>query len=213
MASRSPGVAPSEFRARTTSASCGAGGSWMTLPGSWLMVMSVCCVTTVWPCEKALGWLTTGLELMVIDRLPCAMAQGPSVTAWLSTTEPVRALMTTLAAGADISSGSSSRSAMNPTRAPGSMGARTCTVRPSSAVARPLPSLVLMACATRRAVWKSDAFRPSVIESPSLSGVGTERSTCAPCGMRPALRWLICTRLPPAEAPAPPTTMLPWARA
>src|SRR5260221_8745971 len=56
------------------------------------------------------------------------------------------------------------------------------------------------------AVWKSVAFRPSVMLSPSLIGVGTARSTWAPCGTRPALRWLICTLEPPAEAPAPPTT-------
>ncbi len=80
-------------------------------------------------------------------------------------------------------------------------------------VARPLPSLALMACATLRAVWKSEAFRPRLMVSPSLSGVGTERSTCAPWGTRPAERWLICTLLPPAAAPAPPTTTLPWASA
>ncbi len=45
-----------------------------------------------------------GVVPMVIDRLPCATAQGPSVTAWFSTTEPVRALMTTLADGDMVSS-------------------------------------------------------------------------------------------------------------
>ena len=92
----------------------------MMLPGSWLMVMSLFCVTTVCPCDSGLGWLMTGVELMVMDKLPCAMAHEPSVTAWLSTMEPVRALMTTLAVGTLFSSGSSSRSAMKPTRAPGS---------------------------------------------------------------------------------------------
>ena len=48
---------------------------------------------------------------------------------------------------------------------------------------------------------------------PASSGVGTERSTVAPSGTRPADRWLICTLEPPAEAPAPPTMRLPWARA
>ncbi len=52
------------------------------------------------PADSALGWLTTGVELMVTDRLPCATAQAASVTAWFITTEPVRALITTFAAGA-----------------------------------------------------------------------------------------------------------------
>ena len=175
--------------------------------------MSLFCATTVWPCDSGPGWLMTGVELMVIDRLPCAMAHGPSVTAWFSTTEPVRALITTLAAGCATSIGSSSSSAMKLTRSPGLVGACTCTVRPSSAVAWPGPWRALMACATRRAVWKSEAFSPRVMVSPSFSGVGTVRSTCAPCGTRPALRWLICTLLPPAAAPAPPTTTLPCASA
>jgi len=160
-----------------------------------------------------LGWLITGVELMLTDRLPWAIAQGPSVTAWLSTIEPVRELITTLAAGEEDSMGSSSISAMKDTRALGSIGARTCTERPSSAWAEPSPKRLLMACATRRAVWKSEASRPRRKVSPSSRGVGTARSTCAPPGIRPALRWLIWTLLPPADAPAPPTIRLPWARA
>ena len=44
-------------------------------------------------------------------------------------------------------------------------------------------------------------------------GVATARSTWPPPGMRPALRWLMVTLLPPAEAPAPPTSKLPCASA
>ena len=98
------------------------------------MSMLAFSVTTVWPPDSGLGWLTTGVELMLTDRLPCAMAQGPSVTAWLSTMEPVRELMMTLAARMEDSSGNSSISAMKLTRALGSIGALTCTVRPSSAL-------------------------------------------------------------------------------
>jgi hypothetical protein len=91
------------FSARTTSASWAAAGIWINLPGSCLIWMLAFCVTTVWPpVTAALGWLMTGVELMLMDRLPCAMAQGPSVTAWFSTMEPVRALMTTLAAATEL---------------------------------------------------------------------------------------------------------------
>src|SRR5256885_626742 len=213
MASRSWGVAPSVLSARTTSVSCGEPGMLMMLPGSCLIWMSDFWATTVWPCEKAPGWLITGVVLMVMARLPCAMAQGPRVTAWLSTMEPVRALITTLAEGLEVSIGISWISAIMRTRDPGSWGADTRTVRPSSACATPWPMRWLMARTTLSAVWKSVAFRPSVMLSPSLIGVGTARSTWAPCGTRPALRWLICTLEPPAEAPAPPTTRLPWASA
>ncbi len=51
------------------------------------------------------------------------------------------------------------------------------------------------------------------MNSPWFIGVGTLRSTVAPSGTRPALRWLICTFEPPAEAPAPPTIRLPCASA
>ena len=43
-----------------------------------------------------------------------------------------------------------------------------------------------MACATLRAVLKSAAFRPSWMVLPSSKGVGTEASTVAPSGIRPA---------------------------
>jgi hypothetical protein len=58
--------------------------------------MSAFSVTTVCRRDSGAGWLITGVELMVTDRLPCATAQGPSVTAWFITIEPVRALITTL---------------------------------------------------------------------------------------------------------------------
>ncbi len=72
-----------------------------------------------------MGWLITGVELMLTDRLPWAMAQAPRVTAWLSTIEPVRELMTTLAEGVEFSSGNSSISAIKDTRAFDSLGALT----------------------------------------------------------------------------------------
>ena len=43
-----------------------------------------------------------GVVLIVTERLPCATAQAVSVTAWFMTIEPVRALITTLAAGAAL---------------------------------------------------------------------------------------------------------------
>ena len=62
--------------------------------------MSAFSVTTVWPVRaNGSGWLTDGVVLIVTDRLPCATAQAASVTAWFITIEPVRALITTLAAG------------------------------------------------------------------------------------------------------------------
>src|SRR5574344_1550227 len=213
IASRSWGVAPKAVSERTTSANWGDACTLMMLPGSWVTWMLLFSRTTVWPCDSGLGWLMTGVESMVMARLPWAMAQGPRVTAWFMTIEPVRGLITTLAAGLLPVSCSSSMSAIKPTRALGSIGARTSTVRPSRAAAVPMPWRLLMACTTLVAVWKSKAFSPRRMVSLSLSGVGTARSTCAPIGMRPALRWLICTLEPPCEAPAPPTTILPWARA
>ena len=94
-----------------------------------------------------------GVVLIVTDRLPCATAQAPSVTASFMTTEPVRALSTTRAAGRSSSSGRFSMSARKATRSPaGAAGMRTRTVRPSRAVAVPSPLAALMASATARAV-------------------------------------------------------------
>jgi hypothetical protein len=122
------------------------------------------------------------VELMVTDRLPCATAQGPSVTASFSTTEPVRALSTMRAARRSSSTGRFSMSARKPTRASLSAGTFTRTTRPSSALAVPSPLALLMALATARAVAKSLLLRSSRMLSPWFSGVGTERSTVAPFG-------------------------------
>mmetsp|Transcript_22405 Transcript_22405/g.88713 ORF Transcript_22405/g.88713 Transcript_22405/m.88713 type:complete len:376 (+) Transcript_22405:100-1227(+) len=211
MASRSWGVAPSEFKALTTSDRRAPAGNWIRLPGSWRTEMSVFSATAVWPLDSALGWLMIGVELIVTDRLPWATAQDASVTAWFMTIEPVRALMTTRAAGVAMSTLRFSTSARKATRSSGVSGARTRTTRPSRAWAVPGPLALLMAWATARAVAKSLLLRSNCRVSPWASGVGTERSTRAPAGMRPALRWLICTLEPPADAPAPPTTRLPWA--
>ena len=61
----------------------------MMFPGSWLIWVSLCSKAPVGACVSGLGWLMMGRELMMIDSLPCATAQGPSVTSWLSTTDPV----------------------------------------------------------------------------------------------------------------------------
>ena len=71
------------------------------MPGSCLIWISDFSVTVVWPPANALGWLTDGVVLMLIDRLPWAMAQAPNVTAWFMTMEPVRDLITTLADGTE----------------------------------------------------------------------------------------------------------------
>ena len=108
---------------------------------AWLpavIAMSAFSATTVWPLATAApGWLTTGVVLIVTDRLPCATAQAPSVTASFITTEPVRALRTTLAAGLASCTGRFSMSAMKATRSSG-VGRACCTrtTRPSSAVRR-----------------------------------------------------------------------------
>ena len=70
-----------------------------------------------------------------------------------------------------------------------------------------------MASTTRCAVPKSERLSSSEKVPSPPTGASTVRSTSAPAGMRPELSWLICTLLPLAEAPAPPTTMLPCAMA
>ena len=118
--------------------------------------MSVFSVTTVRPVsENGFGWLTCGVELIVTDRLPCATAQASSVTDWFITTEPVRALITTLAAGVARATSRFSMSARKATRASVDAGMRTRTTRPSSACAVPLPIRALIERTTSRAVLKS----------------------------------------------------------
>ena len=84
------------------------------------------------------------MVLIVTARLPCATAQEPSVTASFITTEPVRALSTTRAAGSQfhvqvLDVGQEGHALVG--------GGRMlhCTVRPSSALAVPAPLAVLMA--------------------------------------------------------------------
>jgi hypothetical protein len=64
------------FSALTTSASLAPAASWISAPGSCLMEMSAFSATTVWPPDSGPGWLMTGVELIVTDRLPCATAQA-----------------------------------------------------------------------------------------------------------------------------------------
>src|SRR5690606_9583350 len=61
MASRSCGLAPRLLRALTTSVSRVPAGISMREPASWFRRMSAFSLTTVWPCEKAPGWLMTGV--------------------------------------------------------------------------------------------------------------------------------------------------------
>src|SRR6185369_7600365 len=100
IASRSCGVAPSELSALTTSPSLAPGAICTSAPDCCAIVMSARSVTMVWPARaNGPGWLAIGVVLTVTERLPCATAHGASVTAWFMTIEPVRALITTLAAG------------------------------------------------------------------------------------------------------------------
>ena len=125
---------------------------WMIALPCWLTLMSVFSVCTVRPPDKGPGWLTTGVVVMVTVRLPCATAQGPSVTASFITSEPVRALSTTRAEGRASSSDRFSMSDRKATRLPSPSGMRTRTLRPSSACAVPAPLALLMVSATRPAV-------------------------------------------------------------
>jgi hypothetical protein len=52
-----------------------------------------------------LGWLMTGRAADGDGQVAVRNGAGPSVTAWFSTMEPVRALITTLAAGTEFSAG------------------------------------------------------------------------------------------------------------
>ncbi|MNT60738.1 hypothetical protein D3C72_1983390 [compost metagenome] len=125
----------------------------------------------------------------------------------------MRAFRITLAAAlAGITSIFSMR-ARKATRALDAAGARTCTVRPSSAAATPPPMERLMASTTRSAVPKSVSFSSRLSTPPSGWNGATARSTMAPLAMRPTASWLTCTLLPLADAPAPPTSILPCAMA
>ena len=142
----------------------------------------------------------------------CLQPLGLSVTDWFITTEPVRALTITRAGGVTEATSRFSSSAMNATLLSG-CGSFTRITRASIAWASwlPPPILRLIASATLLAAEKSVVRSSSWIESWASTAFGTARSTVAPPSTRPALRWLICTLLPAADAPAPPTTTLPWA--
>ncbi len=195
----------------TTSASEAPPLSIITWPGSLRSSICEFCVTTVCPPENGAGWLTAFSVLMTIDRLPCETAQLSSVTAWFITTEPVRALRITLAAVCAGVRLMLSRAPRKATRWLLSAGARTRITRPSWAAAVPVPKCRLTASTTLLAVEKSVSFNSRYTESPCPNAVGTARSTVAPEEMRPTLRWFTWVLLPPAEAPAPPTTTFPCA--
>ena len=87
MASKSWGVAPSEFNALTTSDSRAPAGSWMRLPGSWRMEMSAFSATVVWPPDNALGWLMIGVELARYCKTPYAYGERMGFKACLAARE------------------------------------------------------------------------------------------------------------------------------
>ncbi|KAG1433261.1 hypothetical protein G6F57_022290 [Rhizopus arrhizus] len=102
--------------------------------------------------------------------------------------------------------------ASRPMRAPGSVGAVTATVTPSTARAAPSPKALLSAATMRETVVKSLLCRFRVMSPPLASGSGRARSTVAPLGMRPTLGTFTETREPSLPcAPKPPTIRLPWA--
>ena len=150
---------------------------------------------------------------MVTDRLPCATAQGSSLTSWFITTEPVRALTTTRAAASAGVTSIFCSLATKPTRSDARAGARTLIVRPSAACAVSVPNCLLMAVTMFCTVPKSVVPVSSWMLPASPTVACTARSTVAPLAIRPAPSWLICTLLPLADAPAPPITTLPCANA
>ncbi|CFN65702.1 Uncharacterised protein [Bordetella pertussis] len=212
MASRSCGVAPSALSALTTSARLALVVTRCSAPPSWRTSICVLGTTTVWPSVNGVsGWNTWFWRLMITDRLPCATAASSIMTVRFITTEPVRALMMTLAVAGARATCRFSTCDMNAGIMDGSSGPRTWITRPSSAMAVPAPNWRLMAVAAFCVVPKSVLFISRYTMPSCAYMVGTARSTMAPLLMRPPLSWLICTLEPPAEAPAPPTRRLPWA--
>ncbi|KAG1585272.1 hypothetical protein G6F46_014874 [Rhizopus delemar] len=98
MASRSCGVAPRAFRPLTTSARLALVLTRCSEPLSWRTSIWVLGTPTVWPSVKGVSGCDTWFwRLMMTDRLPCATAASSIMTVRFMTTEPVRALMMTLA--------------------------------------------------------------------------------------------------------------------
>ena len=183
------------------------------LPGSLVDGDVALCVTTVCPATAGwAGWMT-GVELMVMARLPCAMAHEPGRDG-LVEHDGTGAGVDDHSVGRRCFQGSSSRSAMKPTRASGLFGARTCTVRPSEPWRWPgrCPAWLLMACHLAGGLEVRGVQAQVGWCRPRCSGVGTGVRPARSCGMRPAQ--VVDLHLqPPCAAPAPPTTRLPWARA
>ena len=154
MASRSWGVAPSEFSARTTSVSWGELGMLMTLPGSCLTWISDFCATTVCPCENGAGWLMTGVVLMVMEIAVRNRAgtQGHGLIEHDGAGAGIDDHLGRRLGGLDghllnLGDHAHARARID--------GALTCTVRPSKAMAVPAPMRWLMARTILSAVWKS----------------------------------------------------------
>src|SRR5690606_12289828 len=171
MAIKSCGLAPSAFSALTISARLALLRMFCMALSSWLISIWALVTGAVWPPAKALGWLMALLAFTDTDRLPCATAQFSSCTAWFMTTEPVRLLTMTLAAICTGRISRFSRRPMKATRSSLAVGARTRTMRPSTAAAAPGETR-LMASTTRWAVPKSVALSSKWTKSPWPSRVG-----------------------------------------
>ena len=70
-----------------------------------------------------------------------------------------------------------------------------------------------MVSAISCAMVKSSSFSCKLRVLPAPNWLGNSRSIIAPLVIRPPFSWLTWTLLPPADAPAPPTRMLPCASA
>src|SRR5690606_16235899 len=214
MAIRSPGAAPTSFTARTISSRVVPPSKRnMRLPSCALLMEEVG-AATVPPPAKAPGWLTCTPSLMVTVNAPWVTAAGITRTCEPITTVPVRALTMTLAGAVPGVSSRFSIWERKLMRMPGSDGADTATVTPSTARATPGPYMRLIASTMRATVVKSVRCRLRVRSPPASSTLGRARSMVAPLGMRPVLGMLTATREPSRPwAPKPPTTRLPWAMA
>ena len=134
-------------------AGCRACGRAGRPPGSACAARRRC-----WPLENGPGWLTSGVSVTRMVRLPWAIATVLIRTLAPMTMVPLASSITTMAG----LSGSTRRSSMRGQRSIGSRPARSsATVRGSVAPWRPAAERRLIAAAMRRAVVRSGLRRPS----------------------------------------------------
>lgn len=188
---RSCGVASSVLRVLIMFDSSGVFGIWIRMLGCWLIWMLVCSVIMVWLFENGLGWLIMGCELMVIDRLLCAMVQGFSVIVWLSIIEFVRVLSIMCVVGIGCLSVSFLSCVMKFMWVLVSTGVCICMVWLFSVCVILLLSWVLMVCATCCAVSKLVLLSLRLMLSFLFSVVGIVRLIWVLLGMWFVLSWLI----------------------